>query len=132
MALYEQSEIMKCPPIPVNVGIGEKRLALAVRRQGSRSRTFFNHAAFCVTRWTNIYFPTTGGVFGDFVGGPLNELFGPGIKDVAVKVPGFWRRATPVAHLCYWWRDKHRQPSDALVKLRDALDLHCMSWKSSR
>ena len=40
---------------------------------------------FAVTRWTNIWFPVTrGSVRGDWFGGELAPLFGPGIRDIAV------------------------------------------------
>jgi hypothetical protein len=44
-----------------------------------------NHAAvFAPTRWTNLYFPCAWTLKGDVVGGPLQPVFGAGIRDVPV------------------------------------------------
>ncbi len=41
---------------------------------------------FAVTRWTNLWFPVTRGERGgDWFGGALGALFGPGIRDIAVQ-----------------------------------------------
>ena len=41
---------------------------------------------FTVTRWTNLWFPVIrGSLHGDWFGGPVGPLFGPGIRDIAVQ-----------------------------------------------
>ncbi len=74
-------------------------------------------ALFAVVRWTNMYFP------GDFIGGPLQKVFGPGIKDIKVFTnPQGWKSALPeklqswtsyipgAPHIWYWnTRPFHRR-----------------------
>jgi hypothetical protein len=70
-----------------------------------------DHAApFLLTRWTNLYFPQ------DPIGGPLQPIFGWGIRDVEVKIDGegaknrcfsYWGRYVldhffGGAHIRYW------------------------------
>lgn len=44
-----------------------------------------NHSAvFAPTRWTNLYFPCSWTLKGDVVGGPLQPVFGAGIRDIPV------------------------------------------------
>lgn len=74
-----------------------------------RLRVGHTAAAFGPTRWTNLYLPTAGLLHGDLFGGPLAAHFGPGVRDVPVRVEGtgVWaslRRCFPLAHLSYWWR----------------------------
>jgi hypothetical protein len=40
-------------------------------------RYFTHNAPFAAVRWTNLYFPVRFGFFGDVVGGPLVDVFGP-------------------------------------------------------
>ena len=82
---------------------------------------------FTVTRWTNLYFPTRLGLFGDFVSGPLQPHFGNGIRDL--KVTGsLLRRLTLLAHLSYWHEGASRcavaDSTVALDVLVDTLDLN--------
>ena len=101
-----QREFPTCPPqrdakgyafsgaTPVDIGDGKKFTPL-----------FLHHAApFAATRWTNLYFPARGGIFGDIVGGPLQPELGPGIRDVRV-----WSQSlskfgnhTLLSHTHYW------------------------------
>lgn len=65
------------------------------------------HAAWtaCV-RWSNLYFPCQWYLMGDFVAGPLEHLFGPGIIDLKVRTQ---RRGGLLAHTSYWHRDPRDQ-----------------------
>lgn len=48
-----------------------------------------HHAGlFAVTRWANLYFPHSGVMRGDPVGGPLRDTFGAWIEDIALPLPG--------------------------------------------
>ena len=62
-------------------------------------------APFVVTRWTNLYFP------GDFIGGPLSDLLGKGIKDVELKDGHVVHRW--LSHLHYW-DNKEQKACEAL------------------
>jgi hypothetical protein len=136
----KQRELPKCPPVPEvpeqKNGKEESSYSYEIWEPFSIGATPFKlrrihhagHLAF--VRWTNLYFPTRWGLFGDFVCGPLRKWFGPGINDIAVttsKCRGL-AKCTILAHNCYWWpKDKGRQKKDgkpmALTALIKALNL---------
>jgi hypothetical protein len=59
-----------------------------------------NHAAvFAPVRWTNIYAPRENILWGDVIAGPVAPLFGPGVKDIALKGP---IGRSFIAHVKYW------------------------------
>ncbi|WP_155918421.1 hypothetical protein [Marmoricola sp. URHB0036] len=80
---------------------------------------------FASTRWTNLYIPMRWWLGGDPVGGPLLPIFGPGVKDVPVRVSAPQKRrraimAVPVrAHTWYWRR--HPDTSQDDIKDREGL-----------
>ena len=43
---------------------------------------------FGLVRWTNVFFPHTGVMRGDPVGGPVQPAFGDWVHDVALPSPG--------------------------------------------
>ena len=62
---------------------------------------FLNHGTpFFPTKWTNLYFNS------DYIGGPINHQFGPGIKDIELKhnLPcyKFWKKLPLFTHGHYW------------------------------
>ena len=75
---------------------------------------------FAPVRWTNLYFPTRWLLQGDPVGGPLAGLFGPGVRDVAVKTT---RRGGLLAHTQYWNFDAPGTPGQHVEALWAALDI---------
>jgi hypothetical protein len=79
---------------------------------------------FAVVRWANLYFPAERGFFGDWFGGPLQPLFGRGIKDVPVlgNQPG--RRAPGLAHGRYFTFPDDEDPSGIAAVLQRELALH--------
>jgi hypothetical protein len=86
---------------------------------------------FAVTRWTNIYAPAVGIIFGDPIGGPLAPVFGVGIKDVPAMLSPRWRARTPLAHSSYWRCVQDRKtgkPTSAIIALREAVDLESGRW----
>lgn len=78
-----------------------------------------HHAAvFGPTRWTNLYFPCSGIIRGDLIGGPAQAVFGPGILDVPVTTHlwgGF------LSHTLYW--SSGRKSDTHVEELRKVLDL---------
>ena len=81
---------------------------------------FLHHAAlFGLTRWTNLYFPASYIIRGDFIGGPVSPLFGTGILDCEVHTK---LRRGLLSHTLYW---APQVPGDeARIKtLRTALNL---------
>jgi hypothetical protein len=137
----QERELITCPPQRDDKGyaysgprpydVGQNKLYTPL---------ILHHAApFAVTRWTNLYFPSKLGLFGDFVGGPLAPELGHGIKDVAVTT-STWKglaSSTLAAHTCYWCpgdapaADSPAQHQagriTALATLKEALDLS--SWR---
>jgi hypothetical protein len=79
-----------------------------------------HHAAlFACTRWTNFYFPTLAGFFGDPVGGPMSPWFGRGVRDIPLRSGNLWMDRTVLAHTAYWDKRLHK----SVQPLIDALDL---------
>jgi hypothetical protein len=78
-----------------------------------------------VVRWTNLWFPVeTGSVRGDFFGGPLQTLFGPGIREKRVmgNTPGREAR-WGVAHGRYFDYPDDDGETDIAHYIRQILDL---------
>ena len=79
---------------------------------------------FAVTRWTNIWFPVRrGSIRGDWFGGVLRPLFGPGIREIAVtgNLPERLRRGA--AQTKYFARPDHDAEGDVAFHLRAILAL---------
>ena len=126
-----QRELPTCPPV-LDEGsysyVGDQLLLPGSNKQFS-PHILHHAAAFAVTRWSNLYFPAYGGLFGDFIGGPLNEVLGLGIQDIPVR-SNSWRRFTPLAHTDYWEAKRLSDKSgsrggcrDAQEALKDAIGL---------
>jgi hypothetical protein len=86
-------------------------------------RTLDHAALFACTRWTNFYIPAHGGLLGDFVGGPLRPVFGPGITDQPVQSRRGLANWSILGHISYWTASPHATPDSATEALRKALDL---------
>ena len=100
-----QRELPKCPPVLDGKTYFYWKRPPYLRNGKKISLGTLHHAApFAVTRWTNLYFPAIGGIFGDLVGGPLQKVFGNGIKDIPVTTKRWWglARFTPISHTMYW------------------------------
>ncbi|WP_141746888.1 hypothetical protein [Streptomyces agglomeratus] len=86
----------------------------------------YDGAPFAVVRWTNLWFPHRPqrfGVLGDWFGGPLQPLFGPGIRDVPVSGNG-WKRFIPgYIHALYFKFPEDQSPDSVRQRLRQALAL---------
>lgn len=133
-ARKHQREFPTCPPQRDRKGYAYSGSGGEDVGEGKKfTPLILHHAApFAVTRWTNLYFPVSAGIFGDFVGGPLRSVLGQGIRDVAVRTqalaPGF--QHTLLAHTQYWNEQKfdgalddHPDAQLALAALRNALAL---------
>jgi hypothetical protein len=93
-----------------------------------RNRRYIYHAApFALVRWTNLWFPSRFGLFGDWFGGPLAPLFGPGVRDVSVTARGM-RWVPALAHTKYFSYPKDEGPDSPTTALRAALDLASTAW----
>lgn len=118
-----ERELPRCPPVRELVG----RFSFKHEDRDSQGRLqnawLLNQGAlFAATAWTNLYFPSRGVLWGDFVGGPVVPLFWAGVTDIPVRTHhwGGW-----LSHTHYWTRDdRDRDPATApVVKLREALAL---------
>jgi hypothetical protein len=104
----DEGELPVCPPtkldkegrpLPPNKEDGP--LTYARDDDPEKARRFHNNALFGLTRWTNLYFRVSELFRGDAIGGPLEEIFGGGIIDVAL--PGHTPQDRGVtAHIRYW------------------------------
>jgi hypothetical protein len=117
-------ELPTCPPVVSGGGYSYRPDPYLVNGQ-KRSVWILHHAApFAVTRWTNIYVPVRLGILGDWIGGPLKDVFGYGIRDVPLK--GAHRQRVPLLSHVTYWRKPAKSPG--LVALADALDLDSRPW----
>jgi hypothetical protein len=82
-------------------------------KQDITLRAIHHAGLFACTRWTNIYYPAFGDLFGDIVGGPLRHLFGKGIRDIGVQSGKPVRDHTLPAHTSYWSKDQPRETPKA-------------------
>ncbi|SBS79532.1 conserved hypothetical protein [uncultured Mycobacterium sp.] len=79
---------------------------------------------FAVTRWTNIWFPVRrGSIRGDWFGGVLRPLFGPGIREIAVS-GNLPERLWPGAAQTWYFRKPDRDAEgDVAFYLREVIAL---------
>jgi hypothetical protein len=124
-ALVRRGALVRCPPRTETQPVeGDERQAnYGVVGSGPRE-VLGSQAPFAVTRWTNLWFPVVrGGLRGDWFGGELRPLFGPGIRDVLVSgnVPGRLARGT--AHNDYFAYPDQDDEGDVAWHLRKTLAL---------
>ena len=82
-----------------------------------------SQSLFAVTRWTNLWFPTRRGrLAGDWFGGRLAPLFGPGVRDIRVCGNRRWRRAWALAHSRYFAHPEDIESADLAGQLRELLN----------
>ncbi|OKS86723.1 alpha/beta hydrolase [Mucilaginibacter polytrichastri] len=113
--LIEQREIPVCPPeIDTNDhNIYYRQFFDAEEGKNRKGVNVLNHGAlFGMIRWTNIFYAS------DFVGGPMQRVFGKGVKDISVKRKSLW--CYPGGHTEYWTGGK---PNQALEEIVNALKL---------
>lgn len=132
-AALKRRELATSPPHFEEFDGGRKRFTYC-RQHGladdpdAGPRAPHNAAPFAAVRWTNVYFPSSGVLRGDLVGGAASTVFGPGVTDIAARAPlyGGW-----MPHLHYFdvkadtrpwgdagWRD-HRDALREGVALED-------------
>lgn len=110
-ARLRNRQLPACPPEPETSPFPQGRYLASYQARfpladgvtlGRKRRVLHHGAAFGPTRWTNIYFPVMYGLLGDVFGGPLERVFGLGIRDVPIN-RGPWRRRLPVIpHVHYF------------------------------
>lgn len=124
--MFLRRELAACPPRPTDdVWFNRDYIDGLARRR--TFRYWAHNAPFAVTRWTNLYYEVTFGFFGDLVGGPLADVFGPWVDDRPVTWGADrWRGHTLLAHTLYWRIPKTTKEGSwaHLDVLRAALDLN--------
>lgn len=132
-ARQKQRELPCCPPVADGKGYSF-RVNYKLKEEAdvsTRSIRVLHHAAqFAPTRWVNLYFPVKFGLLGDLVGGPLRQVFGPGIVDIPV-TDGWAQFAPLLSHTHYWRKPATPElfgPAPALAALCGALSLSSTNW----
>jgi hypothetical protein len=114
----EDREFARCLPVLEQSTVAGKAMFRFSYPADERARTPHHAAVFAPVRWTNLFFPNTLLVHGDLVGGPLADVLGKAVRDVAVKTN---RRAGFFTHTLYWTLSGGE--ASHIKALRDALDL---------
>ena len=82
------------------------------------------HSMFAVTRWTNLWFPVRrGSTRGDWFGGELAGLFGPGVRDIILTGNRPQRLRPGAAQTQYFRHPEQDGEGDVAFHLREALAL---------
>lgn len=107
----DEREYPRCPP---TIGKGDEK-SFHGRSYETRGKTrtmqvAHSGAPFGPTRWSNLYFPVQSRVFGDPVGGPVAPEFGPGVRDIPIRLSlTGWRakvyKLLFFPHTRYWTYD---------------------------
>jgi hypothetical protein len=124
--LVRRGVLVRCPPRSVTLPVdsNEHPPASYHCRDGEAHQVLGSHSPFAVTRWTNLWFPVTrGALHGDWFGGALRPLFGPGIRDIAVhgNKPERFKRGS--AHTEYFRHPEKDDEGDVAWHLRKTLAL---------
>jgi hypothetical protein len=125
--LVRRGALVGCPPRSETLPVESDEhppVNYRWRRSGARE-VLGSQSAFAVTRWTNLWFPVVRGELrGDWFGGALRPLFGPGIRDIAVlgNKPERFKRGA--AHTEYFAHPDKGGKDDAAGHIRSVLALH--------
>jgi hypothetical protein len=104
--MIRRGELVRCPPRSEARTVEDRKEPLRVHygwQRGDDLEVLGSQSVFAAVRWTNVWFPVTrGSLHGDWFGGPLRPLFGPGIRDVRIEGDKPGRLARAVAHTYYF------------------------------
>jgi hypothetical protein len=137
-ARIARGELVTCPPR--TEGTARNNLfhsKVWFSWKSNERRLMYDGAPFAVVQWTNLWFPAVLGFFGDWFGGPLAPLFGPGIRDIAVKgnrklrilpPPPASRLLPGYAHALYFSFPDDTSLESVTTKLRQAMALASSHW----
>lgn len=128
-----QYEYPCCPPSTKEKIYYDQQYSHKVNASEITRNLFIPHhgAPFSCIRWTNLYFPYHRLIFGDVIGGPLNGVFGKGIRDIAV-TPSTenYLDCTLASHTCYWSNSNQVSDKNSLETLRKVLRLDFLHGKN--
>ena len=125
--LIRRGALVTCPPRPETSPVeGDQPRSANYGYKGDGIRQVLgSKSPFAVTRWTNMWFPVNRGELrGDWFGGPLRSLFGPGIRDIGVQGNLDERHKRGTAHTEYFKHPDKGGADDAAGHIRKALALH--------
>jgi hypothetical protein len=125
--MMRRGELVRCPPRSETQPVEDPVEPTTMKyrwRYGTR-QVLGSQSLFAVVRWTNLWFPVdTGSVRGDFFGGPLQTLFGPGIRDIRVMGNTAGRTVRwGLAHIHYFSYPSADADTDIAHYIRQILDL---------
>ena len=113
--LVRRGVLVRCPPRSESLPV-------------DRNAVLGSHSPFAVTRWTNLWFPVVRGELrGDWFGGALRPLFGPGIRDIEIlgNEPERFKRGS--AHTEYFAHPDKDDEGDAAWHIRQTLALQTLT-----
>jgi hypothetical protein len=124
--LVRRGALVRCPPRPETLPVesNERRPASYRWRNSDVREVLGSQSPFAVTRWTNLWFPVIRGELrGDWFGGALRPLFGPGIRDIPVRgnEPERFKRGS--AHTEYFRYPDKADEGDVAWHIRNTLAL---------
>lgn len=121
--LIRRGALVRCPPRSEALSVDAVKPGPTSYGSGSPG-VLGAQSPFAVTRWTNIWFPVRrGSIRGDWFGGALAPLFGPGIREIAVSgnLPERLRPGRPQTQ--YFKHPERDADGDVAVHLREVLAL---------
>jgi hypothetical protein len=123
-SLTRKGVVVRCPPRSEALPVNAVEPGPASYRAGGSSGVLGAQSPFAVTRWTNIWFPVRrGSIRGDWFGGVLRPLFGPGIREIAVS-GNLPERLRPGAAQTHYFKHPDRTSAgDVACHLREVLAL---------
>ncbi len=125
----KRDELPTCPPqIERNPNNNINGTDLYFSWNNGGHRVLHDAAPFAVVRWTNLWYPSVAGFFGDWFGGRLAPLFGKGIKDIAVLGDRPYRFVPGAAHSMYLRDSKDRAVPSFAGHLAATLDINASDW----
>ncbi|NTY63182.1 hypothetical protein [Mycolicibacterium sphagni] len=121
--LVRRGVVVRCPPRSEAAPVDAIEPEPASYGSGA-SGVLGAQSPFAVTRWSNIWFPVRrGSIRGDWFGGVLRSLFGPGIREIAVS-GNLPQRLRPGAAQTSYFREPERDAEgDVAFLLREILAL---------
>jgi hypothetical protein len=121
--LTRRGVVVRCPPRSEALSVDSVEPGPASYGSGD-SGVLGAQSPFAVTRWTNIWFPVRrGSIRGDWFGGVLRPLFGPGIREIAVSGNLPERRRPGAAQTWYFRKPDRDAEGDVAFHLREVLAL---------
>ncbi|MFV8141869.1 hypothetical protein ACNQR7_30260 [Mycolicibacterium senegalense] len=113
--MIRRGQLVTCPPRSETSIVEAINPAMppSYRWTNGSRQILGSQSIFAVTRWTNLWFPTRRGhLAGDWFGGRLAPLFGPGVRDIRICGNRRWRFAWALAHSRYFDHPDEAKPAD--------------------